>query len=72
MQTAEELALQICRMAPLSVKAIRRCVTEGAEMPLENGLALENELGLALYDTEDYEEGRLAFREKRDPNFLGR
>ena len=71
MKAAEEIARQICQMAPLSVKAIRRCVYEGSEMSLEEGLALENELGLALYDTKDYDEGRLAFKEKRTPNFRG-
>lgn len=72
MDAAMELAERICSLAPLAVTAMKRCVLAGLEMPLEDGLALENELGLALYRTEDYEEGRAAFREKRTPAFKGK
>ena len=72
MDAAMALAEKICKLAPLAVTAIKRCVVEGGEMSLENGLALENEIGLTLYQTEDYEEGRAAFREKRSPVFQGR
>lgn len=72
MDAAMELAQKICTLAPLAVTAIKRCVCEGCELPLERGLALENEIGLTLYQTEDYEEGRAAFREKRAPRFKGK
>lgn len=72
MGTAMELAEQISRLAPLSVSTIKRCVYEGGTMTLADGLAMENDLGLKLYQTEDYAEGSAAFREKREPQFRGR
>lgn len=72
METAEEWAAKVCRMAPLSVRAIKKCIAEGCDRPLEAGLGIENDLGMELYDTADYEEGRLAFSEKREPRFIGR
>jgi enoyl-CoA hydratase/carnithine racemase len=72
MNTAIKMAMKISEMAPLAVTSIKRCLDEGTETDLDSGLALENELGLKLYETEDYEEGRCAFREKRQPEFKGR
>lgn len=72
MDAAFALAEKICKLAPLAVNAIKRCVVEGGEMSLEDGLALENRLGMGLYQTEDYEEGRAAFREKRPAVFKGK
>lgn len=72
MDSAMGMAEQICRLAPLSVKAIKRCVYEGGSMSLADGLALENDLGLQLFRTEDYTEGSAAFREKRKPKFKGK
>lgn len=72
MDSALSMAEQICRLAPLSVKTIKRCVYEGGSMSLADGLALENDLGLQLFRTEDYAEGSAAFREKRKPKFKGK
>jgi enoyl-CoA hydratase/carnithine racemase len=72
MDAARDMALAICKLAPLAVGAIKRCLAEGYEMDMEKGLALENDLGLRLYQTEDYAEGVLAFREKRPPVFKGK
>ncbi len=71
MDTAFSYAEKICSLAPLAVRSIKRCVDEGLEMTLEEGLALESEVGKRLYQTRDYEEGRAAFREKRKPVFTG-
>ncbi|WP_302294383.1 enoyl-CoA hydratase/isomerase family protein [Pyramidobacter piscolens] len=71
LESAIELAQKICKLAPLAVTAIKRCIMEGYDLSLEDGLALENEIGLTLYKTKDYEEGRAAFREKRTAVFKG-
>jgi enoyl-CoA hydratase/carnithine racemase len=69
---AEELAGKICLGAPLSVLAIKEAITKGVELPLEQGLKLEAELGLALSTTEDQKEGSRAFAEKRPAEWKGR
>ena len=71
MDTAWDYARRICALAPLYVESIKRCLDEGCESSLDDGLELENTLGLRLYDTEDYQEGRRAFSEKRAPCFHG-
>jgi enoyl-CoA hydratase len=55
-----------------AVSLIKRSVTEGVEMPLTAGLALERELQNRLFITEDAKEGLTAFTEKRKPSFKGR
>ena len=72
MDSAMDMAERICRSAPLAVQTIKRCLYEGGGMSLAEGLALENDLGLQLYQTEDYAEGSAAFQEKRPPQFKGR
>lgn len=51
---------------------IKRCVYEGIEKPLAEGLTLERDLISDLFTTEDVQEGLTAFVERRDPNFKGR
>jgi enoyl-CoA hydratase/carnithine racemase len=72
MPVAEEIAAKICLGAPLSVIAIKEAITKGVELPIEQGLQLESELGLALATTEDQKEGARAFAEKRPPVWKGR
>lgn len=72
MAAAEEIAAKICLGAPFSVIAIKEAITRGVELPLEQGLKLESELGLALSTTEDQKEGSRAFAEKRPPAWKAR
>ena len=55
----------------LAIAAIKRCVHEGGELPLDRGLALEGELIERLYASRDAAEGLHAFVEKREPEFVG-
>jgi enoyl-CoA hydratase len=57
--------------APLAAGAIKRAVQTGGALPLESGLALERELQMALFRSEDAREGLGAFVEKRKPAFRG-
>jgi E-phenylitaconyl-CoA hydratase len=66
-----ELADRIAANAPLAVRAVKRAVKEGLEMPLPNGLAFERSLFTLIRDTADRAEGRRAFAEKRQPEFKG-
>ncbi len=72
MDVAREIARKVCLGAPLSVIAIKEAITKGMQLPLEQGLKLESELGLALSTTEDQKEGSRAFAEKRPAVWKGR
>ena len=55
----------------LAIAAIKRCVHEGGQRPLDEGLALEAELIEQLFRSKDATEGLTAFVEKRNPEFVG-
>jgi enoyl-CoA hydratase/carnithine racemase len=55
----------------LAIAAIKRCVHEGGQLPLDEGLALEAELVEQLFRSQDATEGLTAFVEKRKPDFAG-
>ena len=69
---AMELARKAARLPPKAVEATRRVLRQGADLPLEAALALENREFLLLFDTEDKTEGMRAFLDKRKPQFNGR
>ena len=52
-----------------AVAAIKRCVHEGADRRLEDGLRIERELNEGLFASADAHEGMTAFVEKRNPVF---
>ena len=58
--------------ASRAVGFIKRAVTTGLEVGLEQGLALERELQQRLFEGEDAAEGIAAYNEKRTPQFRGR
>jgi E-phenylitaconyl-CoA hydratase len=69
---AREIAARIAANAPLSVRAVKRLVQQGADMPLDTAVRFENYVWGLLRDTEDRIEGRRAFQEKRPPEYRGR
>jgi enoyl-CoA hydratase/carnithine racemase len=69
---ALELALQIAENAPLAVAAAKAAVWRGLDLPLEEGLRLEQLLAEPVRQSEDAQEGPRAFLEKRKPRFKGR
>ena len=58
--------------AAMAVGHIKRACQSGAEVPLEQGLAIERELQAKLFSSADAEEGLTAFVEKRKPQFAGK
>jgi enoyl-CoA hydratase/carnithine racemase len=66
-----EYAERLAAGPKLAIAAIKRCVHEGAQLPLDEGLALEAELMESLFRSQDATEGLTAFVEKRDPAFVG-
>jgi E-phenylitaconyl-CoA hydratase len=72
MSVAREIATKIAQNAPLAVRAVKRLVRDGMDMPLLAAIQAEQfALGL-LRDSQDRIEGRIAFQEKRKPNYQGR
>jgi enoyl-CoA hydratase/carnithine racemase len=69
MPTAEEWARHICDNAPLAVRAVKETMFMGGSKPLEEALALEQEMEQRLSQTEDVKEGIKAFFEKRKPAY---
>ncbi|MEU6641942.1 enoyl-CoA hydratase-related protein [Saccharomonospora sp. NPDC046836] len=69
---AHEIAERIAWNAPLAVRAVKRLVERGADLPLEQAIETENYVWGLLRDTADRIEGRQAFAEKRTPRYTGR
>jgi len=70
-EAARVTAETVAGNAPLAVRAAKRLVDQGAQMPLDVGLAVEQQTLSGLYATRDGAEGIAAFLEKRDPQFTG-
>ena len=73
MSTAKEWAGTICQAAPLGVRAAKEAMVRGYDVTLEQGFKVESEVSArVLKPSEDREEGRRAFLEKRKPVWKGR
>lgn len=59
-------------MASKAVGNIKRAVQTGAELPIQDALAVERELQQLLFQSGDAKEGLAAYIEKRSPSFKGR
>jgi enoyl-CoA hydratase/carnithine racemase len=68
---AREYAERLAVGPQLAIAAIKRCVHEGGQLSLDDGLALEAELIERLFRSQDATEGLTAFVEKRNPEFVG-
>jgi enoyl-CoA hydratase/carnithine racemase len=69
---AHDMAIDIVRNAPLTVRAARELVYLSTEMGRSAALRAGRHLFEAVYLSEDAQEGPLAFAEKRAPNWKGR
>lgn len=72
LERAVALARKAARMPPKAIAATKRVLRQGADLPLDAALALENREFLLLFDTQDKTEGMRAFLDKRKPQFTGR
>ncbi|NYJ08235.1 enoyl-CoA hydratase/isomerase family protein [Petropleomorpha daqingensis] len=60
-------AAGLARKPARALAAIRRCITEGVDLPFEEGLAIERDEAVALAGTADFHEGLDAFLSRRPP-----
>jgi methylglutaconyl-CoA hydratase len=68
---ATTLARTIASNGPVAVRAAKEAIVRGIELPVGQGLALEQTLYGRTIDTKDRLEGLAAFREKRPPVYRG-
>lgn len=68
---ALELADQIAANGPVAVQAVLASMRATKDLPEDEGLAIELDLGFPIFMTNDAKEGPRAFAEKRKPNFTG-
>ena len=68
---ARELAGKLAENGPLAVRKIKEGVQRTSGLPLDQALAIESEVSLAVLMSKDAREGPRAFKEKRKPNFTG-
>jgi len=72
MEEAERWASIISKNGPVAVSAIKKAVLLNSGLPLEEGLAKETELAMPVFMTRDAQEGPKAFKEKREPKYIGK
>ena len=68
---ARHYAERIAKNAPLTVRAIKLAVAEAVKDREARDMAKVEEAMRRCFDSKDYEEGRRAFMEKREPKFTG-
>ncbi|MDO9246116.1 MAG: enoyl-CoA hydratase-related protein, partial [Phenylobacterium sp.] len=75
MATARRWAGQIAELSPMSIRASKEAVYRGLDEPtLEGAIAGQNRYPAisALFRSEDFVEGPMAFAQKRTPNWKGK
>ncbi len=72
LEKGRRMAAEVARGAPMSIRAIKRLLLAGAEMPLAGATDLEATLFRELWTSADHDEAIQAFFEKRDPRFKGK
>jgi enoyl-CoA hydratase len=71
LEEAFSLARKIAEKSPLAVAACLGSVTRGINVPIDEGLAIEQNYFARMVPTRDIEEGISAWLEKRKPAFTG-
>ena len=68
-EEVQRYAAVLAQKPAAALAAIRRCITEGIDLPFEQGLTVEMEEAVRLGGTEDFAEGVAAFLAKRPPRW---
>lgn len=71
-QEVEAFMGRLLDKSPIGIDFCKKCVYEGGEMPLAQGLEYERDRFCRVVLTEDAKEGTSAFLQKRRPNFRGK
>ena len=70
--TARETAAALAARGPLALRLAKEAVVRALDLPLAEGIRLEQDLYVLLQTTGDRREGVRAFLERRKPRFSGR
>ena len=70
--TATALAAKVGNQSPSSVAACKRLIHSARNIAISDGLVAERDEFVALFSTEDQQEGTNAFLEKREPEWKNR
>jgi len=65
---AEKLASQIAGNAPIAVRASKKAINEGIDLPMDQAIVVEEKAFGSCFGTADQQEGMGAFLEKRKHN----
>jgi enoyl-CoA hydratase/carnithine racemase len=68
----EGIARGMTARAPEALRLAKEAVVKGLDLPLDDGIRMEQDLYVLLQTTEDRREGVRAFLERRTPRFGGR
>ncbi len=71
MAKADELAAKLAANGPLAVRKIKEGVLRSSGRPMDEALAIEDEVSAVVMTSKDAREGPRAFKEKRAPKFIG-
>lgn len=66
MEQAEKMASTIAENAPIAVRACKKAINEGLELPMDEAIALEEKLFGSCFESEDQREGMANFLRKKD------
>lgn len=66
MEQAEKLAATIAGNAPIAVRACKKAINEGLELPMDEAIALEEKLFGSCFESWDQQEGMANFLRKKD------
>ncbi|MFB6093676.1 MAG: 3-hydroxyacyl-CoA dehydrogenase/enoyl-CoA hydratase family protein [Halanaeroarchaeum sp.] len=70
-ETVDQFLNDLVSGPPIALRRAKRVMNEGVDEDLDAGLEMESQAFSLLLTTEDFEEGAAAFREDRDPEFVG-
>jgi enoyl-CoA hydratase/carnithine racemase len=71
-RATDELAREVCRASPVSVREAKRAIDRGTGVSLDDAIELEDLAWRRAVASEDRHEGIAAFNDKREPQWKGR